>query len=185
MREEPVSNNHRLLREVFQMHGTICRKILSPVVLALLLAGTLAFTPHPASAAQKFLLATVGTKQGSIKGTSTVKGHEGWLEIESVDVDGLALSEENDAALRRDTASGLPSGKRQHRTVTIVREVDSASPVLWSALNTNEVFKSITVECANGQHIRRLTVTGGTVSIKREGTNKEIVTIVGGNVTYN
>jgi hypothetical protein len=166
------------------MHRTICRSILGPAVLGMLIAGFLALTPCPASAAQKFLVATVGTKQGSIKGTSKVKGHEGWLDIESVNVGGLALTEENDAALRRDAASGLPSGKRQHGTVTIVREVDEASPLLWQALVNNETFKSITVECANGNHIRRLTVTGGTMSIKREGPHKETMTIVGGNVTY-
>ncbi len=167
------------------MHGTICRRILSPAVLGLLLAGTLAFAPRPAFAAQKFLLATVGTKQGSIKGTSTVKGHEGWLNIESVDLDGLALSEENDAALRRDAASGLPSGKRKLRTLTIVREADEASPLLWSALTTNETFKSITIECCNGNHIRRLTVTGGAMAMRRQGPHKEVITIVGGNITYN
>ena len=167
------------------MHRTIYRSILGPAVLGLLIAGCFAFTPRPACAAEKFLVVTVGTKQGSIKGTSKVKGHEGWHDIESVDVGGLALTEENDAALRRDAASGLPSGKRQHKTITIVREVDSASPILWSALVNNETFKSITVECANGNHIRHLTVTGGTMSIKREGSKKEVITIVDGNVTYN
>ena len=167
------------------MHRTIYRSILSPVVLVLLIAGSFVFTPRPACAAEKYLVATVGTKQGSIKGTSKVKGHEGWLDIESVEVNGLALNEENDAALRRDVASGHPSGKRQHKTITIVREVDAASPKLWSALVNNETFKSITVECANGNHIRHLTVTGGTLSIKREGSEKEVMTIVGGDVSYN
>jgi type VI secretion system Hcp family effector len=153
--------------------------------MGLLIAGSFAFTPRPACAAQKFLLATVGTKQGSIKGTSTVKGHEGWLDIESVDVGGLAFSVENEAALRRDAASGLPSGKRQHKPITIVREVDAASPLLWSALVSNEGFKTITVECANGNHILRLTVNGGTMTVKHEGPHKETMTITGGNVTYN
>jgi type VI protein secretion system component Hcp len=151
----------------------------------MLIAGFLALTPCPAYAAQKFLVATVGTKQGSIKGTSKVKGHEGWLDIENVEVNGLSFAVENEVALRRDAASGLPSGKRQHGTVTIVREVDEASPLLWQALVTNEVFKSITVECANGNHILRLTVTGGTVTIKHDGPHKETMTIVGGNVAYN
>lgn len=167
------------------MHRTIYRSILGLAVLGLIIAGSFAFTSRPACAAEKFLVATVGTKQGSIKGTSKVKGHEGWHDIESVDVNGLALTEENDAALRRDAASGMATGRRQHKTITIVREVDAASPKLWSALVSNETFKSITVECANGNHIRRLTVTGGTMSIRREGPNKEVMTIVDGEVTYN
>lgn len=167
------------------MRRTIFCKILSPAAVFLFVAGMLAFTPRHASAAEKFLVATVGTKQGSFKGESKAKGHEGWLDIESVDVDGLALSEENDAALRRSTSSEMASGRRTHKTITIVREVDAASPRLWSALGTNEGFKSITVECCNGKHIQRLTVVGGTMSIKREGPHKEIMTIVGGNVAYN
>jgi hypothetical protein len=167
------------------MHRTICRSIVGPAVLGLLIAGFLAYTPRPAFAAQKFLLATVGTKQGSIKGTSKVKDREGWLEIESVDVGGVALTEENDAALRRDAASGLPTGKRKHKTITIVREVDSASPLLWQALVTNEGFQTISIECCNGNHIHKLTVTGGTMSLKHDGPHKEVMTITGGDVTYN
>lgn len=167
------------------MHQTIYRRILGPAVMGLLIAGSFAFTPRPACAADKFLVATVGTKQGTIKGASKVKGHEGWLDIESIDVGGLALNEENDAALRRDAASGMASGKRMHKPITIVREVDEASPLLWQGLVTNDGFKSITVECAHGNHIRKLTVTGGAMSIKREGAHKEVMTIVGGDVTYN
>jgi hypothetical protein len=167
------------------MQRAIYRSILGPAVLGLIIAGSFAFTPRPACAAEKFLVATVGTKQGSIKGTSKVKGHEGWHDIESVDLDGLALSEENDAALRRDAASGMATGRRQHKTITIVREVDATSPIFWSALVNNETYKTIAVECANGNHIRRLTVTGGTMSIKREGPHKEVITIVDGHITYN
>ena len=167
------------------MHRTICRSIVGPAVLGLLIAGSLAFTPRPAYAAQKFLLATVGTKQGSIKGASKVKGHEGWIDIESVDVGGLAFAVENEVALRKDAASGQPSGRRSHKTITIVREVDAASPLLWQALVTNEGFKTMTFECANGNHILRLTVNGGTMSIKHEGPHKEVMTITGGNVSYN
>jgi type VI secretion system secreted protein Hcp len=42
----------------------------------------------------------------------------------------------------RDAASGLPSGKRTHKPIVIVREVDEASPLLWQALCTNEGFQS-------------------------------------------
>ncbi len=166
------------------MHRTICRSIVGPAVLGLLIAGSLAFTPRPAYAAQKFLLATVGTKQGSIKGNSKVKDHEGWLDIESVEVGGLAFAVENEVALRRDAASGLPSGKRQHKPIVITREVDSASPLIWQALATNESFKTVTIECANGNHTLRLKVNGGTMSLKHEGPHKEVMTITGGNVTY-
>jgi type VI secretion system secreted protein Hcp len=50
-----------------------------------------------------------------------------------------------DVLAPRDAASGLPSGKRTHSPITIVREVDSASPLLWQALCTNEVFLNATL----------------------------------------
>jgi type VI secretion system secreted protein Hcp len=43
----------------------------------------------------------------------------------------LALSHE--IISPRDAASGLPSGKRQHKPFTITKQVDSASPVLFEA----------------------------------------------------
>jgi type VI secretion system secreted protein Hcp len=44
-----------------------------------------------------------------------------------------------------DIHSGLLSGKRQHSPVTITREVDSASPLLFHACVTNESFQSATL----------------------------------------
>jgi type VI secretion system secreted protein Hcp len=38
----------------------------------------------------------------------------------------------------RDPASGLPTGKRQHQPVLILKEIDRSSPPLWSALVSNE-----------------------------------------------
>lgn len=40
-----------------------------------------------------------------------------------------------------DAATGATSGKRQHGTVTIVKEVDKASPMLFQAMSSNEVFQ--------------------------------------------
>ena len=39
-------------------------------------------------------------------------------------------------------ASGLPSGKRMHKPVSITREVDSSSPQLLHACNIGETFSS-------------------------------------------
>ena len=38
----------------------------------------------------------------------------------------------------RDAASGLPTGKRQHKPLTITKEIDAASPRLYRACTTNE-----------------------------------------------
>jgi hypothetical protein len=42
--------------------------------------------------------------------------------------------------------SGSGSGKRQHGTIVITREVDAASPLLWSALVTNEVLTTVKIK---------------------------------------
>jgi len=74
-------------------------------------------------------LSVKGQKQGSMKGSSTKKGHGSWSEVISISSGTLTP---------RDPQSGLPSGKRQHQPIKIVREVDAASPQLLEALWSNE-----------------------------------------------
>ena len=38
----------------------------------------------------------------------------------------------------RDPASGLPTGKRSHKPLTITKQIDAASPLLYNACVTNE-----------------------------------------------
>jgi type VI secretion system secreted protein Hcp len=47
-----------------------------------------------------------------------------------------------------DLGSGALTGRRNHEAITIVREVDEASPLLWSALCSNEGFKTATLSFA-------------------------------------
>jgi type VI secretion system secreted protein Hcp len=74
-----------------------------------------------------------GTKQGTIKGSSTKGNHKGGIEIQD-----FSFGLESPV----DVHSGGASGKRQHKPVVIVREVDAASPLLYQAMCNNEVFKS-------------------------------------------
>jgi type VI secretion system secreted protein Hcp len=80
-----------------------------------------------------------GTKQGTIKGTNTKGKHTSSIPIQEFNF-GLESP--------RDEHSGLPSGKRQHKPVVIVREVDAASPLLYQALCTNESFTSASLSFA-------------------------------------
>ncbi len=70
-----------------------------------------------------------GQKQGAINGPVTQKGRENSIVVH-------AFSNEIDSP--RDPASGLPTGKRMHKPIRILKEVDKASPQLWSALVNNE-----------------------------------------------
>lgn len=43
----------------------------------------------------------------------------------------------------RDAASGMATGKRQHKPFTVVKEVDKSSPILYNALITGETIPSL------------------------------------------
>jgi type VI secretion system Hcp family effector len=146
------------------MQVTTGRRILRFPFAVVLIAGFFAAIPRPALAAQKVFLSFEGTTQGVIKGESRDKDHVGWIDVESANLGGMEVSDENDAAIRRIAASGLPSGKRQHIPVVLYRTVDSASPKLMQAASTGETVRQITVECCSGKHIQRITITGGTVA---------------------
>jgi type VI secretion system secreted protein Hcp len=73
-----------------------------------------------------------GSKQGKIKGGEVKTA--GTEQIRVTDV----MREE---APGGNAASGMSTGKRQHGTITIVKEIDKASPMFYQALNSNETFK--------------------------------------------
>jgi type VI secretion system secreted protein Hcp len=90
--------------------------------------------------AQKFLLTVKLKTQGSIIGSSTRK--EGALDFsKGMECHGFKYG----VAAQYDVGSGALTGRRRHTPITIVREVDSASPLLWQALCTNETFTTATL----------------------------------------
>ena len=78
-------------------------------------------------------LSLVGQKQGDIKGSVTQKGREGKIMV-------IAFTHE--IVCPRDPASGIPTGKRIHKPFTIIKELDRATPLLYSVLCHNENIKS-------------------------------------------
>lgn len=78
-------------------------------------------------------LKLTGQKQGDIKGSVTQKGREGKIMV-------IAVTHE--IISPRDSASGLPTGKRQHRPFVITKELDKSTPLLFSALVNNENIPS-------------------------------------------
>jgi len=97
--------------------------------------------------AETFYVTIKGQKQGAIKGDVTQKGREGTIP-------GLALS--HDVVSPRDAASGLPTGKRMHKPLTITTPWGSATPKLFTALFTNENLTSVNMR------FWRPAATGGT-----------------------
>jgi len=70
-----------------------------------------------------------GKTQGEIKGSVTQSGREDSIMV-------IAYSHE--VVSPRDAASGLPTGKRQHKPLTITKEIDKSTPLLMNVLTNNE-----------------------------------------------
>jgi len=74
-----------------------------------------------------------GQTQGKIKGSVTQAKRE-----ESI----MVIAVSHDLVSPRDAASGLPTGKRQHKPFIITKELDKATPLLYNALVNNENIKT-------------------------------------------
>lgn len=55
----------------------------------------------------------------------------------------------NEVVSPRDAASGMPTGKRQHKPFTITKPIDKASPMLYNAMLTGETIPSIELSAGN------------------------------------
>ncbi|HMB89418.1 MAG TPA: Hcp family type VI secretion system effector, partial [Rhodothermales bacterium] len=70
-----------------------------------------------------------GETQGEIKGSVTQAGREDSIQV---------IGFNHEVMSPRDAASGLPTGKRQHKPVTITKELDKSTPLLYNVLVNNE-----------------------------------------------
>ena len=77
-----------------------------------------------------------GQKQGEIRGEVTERGKENTIK---------AISLDHQIVSPRDAASGLPTGKRQHKPLSIIKMLDKASPLLYNALVTNENLPEVNI----------------------------------------
>ena len=82
-------------------------------------------------------LTLAGETQGDIKGSVTQAGRE-----ESI----MVIGTSHEVVSPRDAASGLPTGKRQHKPFTITKEIDLATPLLMNVLVNNENVKTWKLE---------------------------------------
>ena len=82
-------------------------------------------------------LTLTGETQGKIEGDVTEAGREGMIEVNGWNHEVLQT---------RDAASGLPTGKRQHKPLTITKRIDKSSPLLMNILVTNENITNLTLE---------------------------------------
>lgn len=65
----------------------------------------------------------------------------------------------------RDAASGLPTGKRQHKPITVTKELDKSSPLLLGALAGNENLTSVLIGLLrNGTQVATIKLTNASIS---------------------
>ena len=83
-------------------------------------------------------LRMAGETQGEVMGGVTQAGREGSMEI---------WGWNHEVVSPRDAASGLPTGKRQHKPITVTKPVDRATPILASILANNENITDWRLDC--------------------------------------
>lgn len=112
-----------------------------------------------------------GETTGDIKGSVTQTGREDSIMV-------IAMSHE--VLSPRDAASGLPTGKRQHKPFVITKEVDKATPLLYTLLTQNENITEWTLKfwrpSATGQEEQYYTIeltNASVASIQMEMLNNK------------
>jgi len=95
-----------------------------------LLVGLLLFVISSSSlGALNAYLRLNGETQGEIKGGVTETGREDSI---------MVIGTSHEVVSPRDAASGLPTGKRQHKPFVVTKEVDKSTPLLYYSLTHNE-----------------------------------------------
>ena len=108
-------------------------------MMSVALVGSVMMAPWAeADAALNAYLKLKGQKQGEIRGSVLRKGQENYLPL-------IAVHHEvvSEVVSPRDPASGLPTGKRQHKPFTFTRAVDRATPQLYKAMVSGEVLSEV------------------------------------------
>jgi type VI secretion system secreted protein Hcp len=85
-------------------------------------------------------------------------------------------------SVARDTASGMSSGKRMHGTITIVKEIDKASPKLFSASTSHQTLGNVTINFSGGsgdaKTAQKIVLTNAVIlSVRKAGGNNEQITL--------
>jgi type VI secretion system secreted protein Hcp len=78
-----------------------------------------------------------GEKQGKIEGSCEMEGREGSI---------LGHGMMHEIKMPHRPTDGLPTGKRGHYPLTIIKEYDKSSPKLYQALCTGEQIKYVDIK---------------------------------------
>ncbi len=98
---------------------------------------TSATDPDPGLTSTVAFLTIRGETQGDIEGGVRQAGREGSIAVTGV---------RHDIESPRDAASGLPTGKRQHSPLVVLKQVDKSTPLLYHALANNESLTEVSLK---------------------------------------
>jgi type VI secretion system secreted protein Hcp len=118
----------------------------------------------PAHAAFDAYMTIKGTKQGQFKGEAMS--------------DQIRL-----VSVVRDTpmATAMPTGRRVHSTITIIKEIDRASPKFAQALSTNETLTEVVISfngaSGGAKTAQKIVLTNATILSVRKAGGNEMITL--------
>lgn len=78
----------------------------------------------------------VAENQGSIEGECDLENREGSIVVQAI---------QHSVKLPTDQR-GLPNGRRVHMPITILKELDRTSPMLYQALSEGELLAEVTID---------------------------------------
>jgi type VI secretion system secreted protein Hcp len=113
-----------------------------------------------------------GQKTGVFKGDITAKGHEDEINV---------LDYQFSVTSPRDPATGLPTGRRQFQPVMITKQLNSSSPEILNALDTNENLTSVVINffqtTKTGAEVNfyRVKLTDATISADKQSSSGSTV----------
>lgn len=105
-------------------------------IYLILLAASMLLNASAFGQGSALYLKVKGSKQGDIKGDATEKGKEGLIQV---------ITFQQEVSSPRDAATGQASGKRQHKPLLIIKQIDKSSPLLMAALVKNENLPEVTL----------------------------------------
>jgi type VI secretion system secreted protein Hcp len=115
-----------------------------------------------------------GETSGLVNGSSTAPGREDTIAL-------IGFSHE--VISPRDAASGLPTGKRQHKPLNVTKFIDKSTPILFHILASNEniteleiTFYRSAVDGSQEPYYRIELVNASIAGIRTEYPNLETVT---------
>ena len=98
----------------------------------------------------------------SVAGTLAVTGaRQGSFSSTPIPISGVS----HEIVSPRDPASGQASGKRQHKPLIIVKQLDKTTPLLLNALVSNENLTSVLIGLLrNGQQVATIKLTNASIA---------------------